>query len=165
MLLALYGCPISEASRGFETVCTNGLPEHHVTADQQRSGKPGKLRPNVEVSLWNLARLGMLAPGGGWGGISTVFTVTRTALGHAFLAATTTEADCEAHRPTAFQAPDDTGAWETVGFTLRCPHGPPRPAWGSLTLLCCDAPTSQHHRTLSPFRRFAPRSLSLETDG
>ena len=91
--------PVKE--KGPRTVYTTWLPETYLTEKHGPHGHYGEPRPEVVESLWNLARLGLMQPGGGWDGASFVSIVTLTSLGDALLAAASTPSQREACRPIA----------------------------------------------------------------
>lgn len=69
------------------TINTAGLPDRYLGENEEdRKMLP---RRDVEVALWNLARLGCIEPAALWGGTTTVAGVTVTALGHALMDACT----------------------------------------------------------------------------
>lgn len=57
-----------------------GLPELYLERDTETTGMP----LSTEISLWNLVRLGCIAPATGWTGPS-ILSVSATPLGNAFV--------------------------------------------------------------------------------
>jgi Abortive infection alpha len=72
-----------------DIIATARLPEGYVLGGDQTYPSPS---PEVQLALWNLARLGCVSPGGTWGGGASVSAVTLTALGHALVETCTANA-------------------------------------------------------------------------
>jgi hypothetical protein len=85
---------ITDADRAFvpaldkprATLCTMGLPDS-VSYEAIGNAAAFRIRPDVEVSLVNLGRLGLLDSVAAWGGMTNVLWVTMTELGRQFVAA------------------------------------------------------------------------------
>jgi Abortive infection alpha len=73
-----------------QTVQTAGLP-HKYLDETNVEGNVRSPSEGASLALWNLARLGCVAPAGTWGGGSTVAVVSVTELGRALYRACTVE--------------------------------------------------------------------------
>jgi hypothetical protein len=82
-------------------VATAKLPDSYVES-VDGNGLPSE---EVQLALWNLARLGCVEPGGTWGGGSSVSVVTLTGLGRALVETCTTATS------RAAPAEDQTVSW------------------------------------------------------
>jgi hypothetical protein len=76
----IYSAPTTPGN----IVQTGRLPDHYSTNMDDANARPSA---EVELALWNLARLGCIEPAGTYGGGSTVSVVTLTSLGRAFVEA------------------------------------------------------------------------------
>lgn len=90
ILMALADAPAVKASLPWKTVYTARLPDEFISGEQKGAGAPIEEPPeHVGFSLSNLARLGCVNPGSGWGGVSVLGIVTFTPFGQALARACT----------------------------------------------------------------------------
>jgi hypothetical protein len=100
VLVAAYRTPNADPrAPSFRTILTGGLPDRFYGSPDGIPSNPPKPSPEVEIALWNLVRLGCLSAGGGFGGVSSVTVATITALGLAFVEATTLPEEREPFQP------------------------------------------------------------------
>jgi Abortive infection alpha len=76
----IYSAPNTPAN----IVRTGKFPENYSTNMDDANARPSA---EVELALWNLARVGCIEPGGTYGGGTSIAAVTLTALGRVFVEA------------------------------------------------------------------------------
>lgn len=76
----IYSAPSTPAN----IVRTGGFPERYSTNMDDANARPSA---EVELALWNLARVGCIEPGGTYGGGTSIAAVTLTSLGRALVEA------------------------------------------------------------------------------
>ncbi len=75
-------------NRSRASISTVNLPEHVAFEEEMKvDAKTQKVRPDVEVALVNLARLGLIDSDAAFGGLSTMHWVAMTELGRQFVVA------------------------------------------------------------------------------
>jgi hypothetical protein len=96
----IYRAPQDGKAEG-GAVMTAKLPESYSSRGDENT------LPNseVQIALWNLARLGCVEPGGTWGGGSSVSVVTLTGLGRALVEATLSPTE-QANKSEPISNPD-----------------------------------------------------------
>jgi hypothetical protein len=92
-LEALLMDRIYDAPPAPEGMVSNAVVTSQLPADYAQEKKPERPSAEVELALWNLARLGCIAPAGTWGGGTSVTVVTMTELGRALIEACKTRTE------------------------------------------------------------------------